>query len=46
MGNWTPIAQKLNLWVLRLLNIVHKKFDYIVKFTKVGQPRLLGALAT
>ena len=28
-------------WVLRSLNNVHRKFDYVVKFTKVGQTRLL-----
>ena len=35
VGNKPPIASKFTLLVSRLLNNVHWKFDYVVKFTKV-----------
>ena len=46
VGKLPLIAQKLTLCVLRLLNNVHRKLDYVMKFTKVGQTRFLGVLAT
>ena len=46
VGNEPQIAPKLTLWVLRPLNNVHWKIDYVVKFKKACQTCLPGVLAT